>query len=146
MSKHVIDRTTVTVTKSEKFRNGVTRLESHSVASYDKPSQGLGLQLLTFSIYSIFLALFCVAFYRYTAGMPLPTFTGFLEFLPTIPNLTLSPEFLGSIAGDWGIFEFLRLFINSLISILGVGLYACSCILQVITFVSWFLIWAFGIV
>lgn len=112
----------------------------------ERSSRGLGVQALTFTFYIAFLVLFVVAFYRYTAGMPLPTFTGLLNFIQTCPNVTLHPHIIGSIEADWGIFNFFRDFINTLTTIFGVGMYACSSIAQVILLLGWFLAWAFAIV
>lgn len=117
-----------------------------SSRSIDSSTRGLGMKALTFVFYVFFLVLFIVAFYRFTVGMPIPTFTGLLNFIQTCPNVTLDPHFIGTISADWGIFNFLRDFINTLTTILGVGMYACSSVTQVIILVAWFLAWAFAIV
>lgn len=109
-------------------------------------STGLGTKALTFVFYIAFLVLFTIAFYRYTLDMPLPTFTGLLDFIQTCPNVTLNPHFIGTIDADWGLFNFIRDFINTLTTILGVGMYGASCITQVILLIGWFIAWAFGIV
>ena len=118
---------------------------SRDTGSYDS-TRGLGMQALTFVFYIFFLVIFTVAFYRFTAGLPVPTFTGLLNFIQTCPNVTLDPHFIGTITADWGVFNFFRDFINTLTTILGVGMYGASCITQVILLIAWFIGWAFAIV
>lgn len=47
------------------------------------------------------------------------------------------------IAGDWGVVDFLRVFLNSLTSIFSIGVYLALNLIDVIGFLAYFLTYAF---
>lgn len=91
-------------------------------------------------ILTIFIVLFVINFFRSIVdGVPL-TFGAFLETLETVPSVSLDlaiPSLAG--AGDWGLFEFLRTFLNSIIGILNIGIFFTSNIINLLLILIWVL-------
>lgn len=97
----------------------------------------------------IFMALFLVMFIQIVAssGQGL-SFRYFLEVLTGAPNIPLgwlynvkNAMYLG---GDWGIFDFIRAFINSLSGIIVGSLYILTGVAQVFSYAVYFVTIIFG--
>lgn len=75
----------------------------------------------------------------------IPTFTGFLETLTSAPeiNIPFLTQTTGIIMADWGIFNFIRDFINTLMQIVDVLIFFFNGILSVLTYVVYFFRWLF---
>lgn len=76
-----------------------------------------------------------------------PSFQTGLEFLQATPQIQLDLQDFSSkfqIFDDWGIFNFLRDFINILGSILGFLVWLVSCIINVIIMLVYFIGWVFS--
>lgn len=97
----------------------------------------------------IILALLVVNVIKIANGSTSVTFTGLLDFISkadvgfSVPNLDYFTN-LFHIAKEWSILDGLRIFINSLGSILGVVAYLVSNLVYTITFLGKFLIFLLG--
>lgn len=80
----------------------------------------------------IFLIIFIIAFARQLIGAEPLTFTSFLHTISSLPDVTVSTLIDYSIAGSWGLFDFLRIFINSMISVVNVLVYIGSLLYNLI--------------
>lgn len=102
-----------------KFKNNLKNVHSYS----------------RFSILIILVCLlFVIAFFRSINGSEPLTFTGLLETLSNSPQIALTNFLDFSIYGDWGIFDFLRDFINTFSSFLSVIVWLFSQIFQCIQY------------
>lgn len=75
-----------------------------------------------------------------------PSFNTALDFLQDTPQIELDLKDFNDkfqIVQDWGVFNFLRDFINILGSILGFAVWLVSCIINVITMLVYFIGWIF---
>ena len=92
--------------------------------------------------------LIIVALARTLTGVQgMPTFGSFISMLQNMPNIELSItsfEFL-QITGDWGILDGLRVFLNSLSSILSFGIWMVLGLVQVVIFAISLVGWIFGV-
>lgn len=90
---------------------------------------------------TIFAIIFFIAFARILFGGQPFTFTGFLNRITTAPDLTLPTQVLDfAIGGNWLAFDFLRVFLNSMIGVVNFAVYFTGLILNLIVI----LIWALG--
>lgn len=70
------------------------------------------------------------------------SFTGLLNSISSVPTIDMSKifDFVNdiNITSDWGVFNFFRDFINNFVlSLLGVAIYFCTAIAQLIVFLVW---------
>ena len=74
-----------------------------------------------------------------------PAFSNFLETLANVPQVEIPfiTQVDNTIAGSWGIFDGFRLFLNTLIQIINVVIFAINGLLSVIMYVSYFCTWLF---
>lgn len=87
---------------------------------------------------TIFILLFVIAFARILFGGTPLSFTNFLQRLTSVPDVTLPMSVLNfSIAGSWGFFDFLRVFVNSIIGVANFAVYFSSLILNLIVVIIW---------
>lgn len=84
---------------------------------------------------------------KLSGGSSVPTFTGFLEMLTSVPDISIPFINAGIIQqlGDWGIFNFLRDFLNIFIDLLNIVVFLCNGIVQINLYVIYFLRWFFGV-
>lgn len=74
----------------------------------------------------------------------LPTFTSLLEKFSTSEVATVPfVDFTTLTLGDWGAFNFLQAFIESVISIFNVLLFFVNGIISAISYIVWFMQWLF---
>lgn len=74
----------------------------------------------------------------------LPTFTSLLEKFSTSEVATVPFVNFSSLSlGDWGVFDFLQVFIESIISIFNVLLFFINGIISAISYIVWFMQWLF---
>lgn len=113
-------------------------------ARYQSFTHGVGL-VLGF----LLLAILMINVVKFANGGKTITFSGLLNYLSTIqvdfkvPNLTTLTSYV-TISGKWAILDGLRIFLNSLGSILGVVLYLGANLVYCITFLSKLLIYILG--
>lgn len=98
---------------------------------------------------SVMLILFIILFYRTLQGnISEPfTFSGFLNTLANVPDVSLSwvsgwPDL--TITADWGVFDFLRVFINSIGDSFEIIIYFIGGVLQLIFFIVYILTYVLG--
>lgn len=96
----------------------------------------------------LFVILLLSALFSSLSGSPTSfTFSGLLEKLSTCPSLygdwmtTLTDA---RIYNDWGVFNFFRDFLNMFMSILSVGVYMCTGIVQLLLYAIFMLSVVFG--
>lgn len=97
-----------------------------------------------------FLVAFCfllvVSVFRVANGGYALTFQSFLDSIQNMPSIT---DFVANldltITADWGIFNFLRDFINVLGTLTTSAMYITGLLMQVIVSIGWVIGWAFGI-
>ncbi len=92
--------------------------------------------------------LIIVALARTLTGVQgMPTFGSLLDKLQNMPNVDLTINVFRNlkITGDWSIFDGLRQFINTLISIASFGVWTVSGLIQVVMFAISLVGWMFGV-
>lgn len=73
-----------------------------------------------------------------TSGQEI-TFTYLMQVIQAAPNITIDLDFLNiSIGSDWGIFNFLREFINSLVGVATFGAWLCLNFIQIMIYLIYF--------
>ena len=95
----------------------------------------------------IFLIILAMCVIRFTFTNTTISFTSFLEFLQNCPSIEMPSSFINSlsITDSWGVFDFLRNFINSLGTILGTVLWLIGNLLNGIVFIFYFIGFVFGV-
>ena len=95
----------------------------------------------------IFLIILAMCVIRFTFTNTTISFTSFLEFLQNCPSIEMPSSFINSlsITDSWGVFDFLRNFINSLGTILGTVLWLIGNLLNGIVFIFYFIGFIFGV-
>lgn len=95
----------------------------------------------------IFLVILVMCVIRFTFTNSTISFTGFLEFLQNCPSVQMPSSFINNltITESWGIFDFLRNFVNSLGTILGTVLWLIGNLLNGIVFIFYFIGFVFGV-
>lgn len=115
-----------------------TRTATRKLDSFNKADNFLSLVIVIFSI------LFIVSYVRSLFGASDLTFTSFLEFIQSVPQVSFSNTFIDmTILGDWGIFEFLRQFINIFTNILSVLIFLFGGLVQLIMYLVYLLRYLF---
>lgn len=110
-----------------------------------RKAKGFFTGLLTF----LLLTLLIINIYKVTMGKKEISFTSMFQFFSnfessfTIPDLQILIQSF-TFSKEWAILDGLRIFINSLGTILGVVAYAVSCLYYTISFASKFLIYILG--
>lgn len=120
--------------------SGNSRSVSHTSRSVsDKISSGVGLFGL------VFLILAAVSVVRMLIGGEILTFGGLLDCLANVPQVDMSLSSFSVIPslGDWGAFNFLSTFLNLLIDILNLVIYAFKGLSQVVLYVVYFVQFVF---
>lgn len=102
-------------------------------------------------IFYIFAWCFFVSlFWRITGSDNIFTFTSLLEAFssaPSIPTSWITSFVSNKIVADWGVFEFLRNFLNSFVMpLLGTVSFVAVGVAQIITYATWILGTLFGVV
>lgn len=93
----------------------------------------------------VFLILLAVMIFRkFTGNNNTPTFTSFLDMLtnietPTIPFVNYSFTTLG----DWGVFNWLRDFLNVFVDLFNVILFLVNGIISLFQYVTNFILWLY---
>ena len=102
-----------------------------------------------FSILGIVFMLILMAalLRKLSGGSSIPTFTSFLEMLTSVPDISIPFINAGIIQqlGDWGIFNFLRDFLNIFIDLLNIVVFLCNGFIQINLYVIYFVRWFFGV-
>ena len=95
----------------------------------------------------IFLVILAMCVIRFTFTNTTISFTSFLEFLQNCPSIEMPSSIINnlSITDSWGVFDFLRNFINSLGTILGTVLWLIGNLLNGIVFIFYFIGFIFGV-
>ena len=95
----------------------------------------------------IFLVILIMCVIRFTFTNTTISFTSFLEFLQNCPSIDMPSSLIKnlSITESWGVFDFLRNFINSLGTILGTVVWLIGNLLNGITFIFYFIGFIFGV-
>lgn len=84
----------------------------------------------------IFTILFIVSYVRSLVGAGEITFTSFLEFIQTVPEVSFATNFIDlTILGDWGVFDFLRNFLNIFTNLISVIVYLFGGLVQLLLYV-----------
>ena len=84
----------------------------------------------------IFTILFIVSYVRSLVGAGEITFTSFLEFIQSVPEVSFASNFIDlTILGDWGIFDFLRNFLNIFTNLMSVIVYLFGGLVQLLLYV-----------
>ena len=97
---------------------------------------------------SIIIILVAVSLIRVLYGGigNVPTFQSLLDLLQSAPQVSPSIKNfvqLLQIPGPWVVLDGLRLFLNNIIQIFSIGVWMCSSLVDVIFFISYFLVWIF---
>lgn len=95
----------------------------------------------------IFLVILVMCVIRFTFTGTTITFTGFLEFLQSCPSIDMPSSVINSlnIPNSWGMFDFIRTFINSLGTITGTILWLITNLLNGLMFIFYFIGFIFGV-
>lgn len=120
------------------------QLKIDAKQSYNDTKASLGMIGSVLSI--ILLLLLIVAVYRVASGMEPMLFTDFLHTIQDLPRLDVSLNTIGTITDDWGVFNFLRFFINSFLSGLNFLVFLGGMVINLIIFLGYVLSAVFVIV
>lgn len=71
------------------------------------------------------------------------TFTSFLSYLQNVPQISIGNFNLFTINGDWGLIDFFRRFLNSIMSILNFGVWMCSQLVNCVFYLLYFVKYLF---
>lgn len=113
-------------------------VSSKNYSSFDKADNFLSIVIVIFTI------LFIVSYVRSLTGASEITFTSFLEFIQTVPEISFANSFIDlTILGDWGIFDFLRNFLNVFTNIFSVLIYLFGGLVQLLTYLVYLLRYLF---
>ena len=95
----------------------------------------------------IFLTILAMCVIRFTFTNTTISFTSFLEFLQNCPSIDMPETFINNlvVTESWGVFDFLRTFVNSLGTIFGTILWLLNNLLNGILFIFYFIGFIFGI-
>ena len=95
----------------------------------------------------IFLIILAMCVIRFTFTNTTISFTSFLEFLQNCPSIDMPETFINNlvVTDSWGVFDFLRTFVNSLGTIFGTILWLLNNLLNGILFIFYFIGFIFGI-
>ena len=95
----------------------------------------------------IFLVILVMCVIRFTFTNSTISFTSFLEFFYYCPSVQMPSSFINNltITESWGIFDFLRNFVNSIGTILGTALWLIGNLLNGIVFIFYFIGFIFGV-
>ena len=95
----------------------------------------------------IFLTILAMCVIRFTFTNTTISFTSFLEFLQNCPSIDMPETFINNlvVTDSWGVFDFLRSFINSLGTIFGTILWLLNNLLNGILFIFYFIGFIFGV-
>lgn len=86
----------------------------------------------------LFLILFIIALFRVLLGSEHLSFAGFLESLTTAPNIEISTSVIDfTILGNWGVFDFARVLVNSLISVVNILAYLAGLLYNLLLTLVW---------
>lgn len=108
------------------------------------PSNPYGLSIFHY----VFMLLFIVSFFYAVSGTEQNlTFSGLLSILENAPSIPT--DWIGifsdlTIKDNWGLFEFLRSFLNSIMGIISFGLYLVTGAAQLIVYIGYFIGMLFG--
>lgn len=92
----------------------------------------------------VFAILLGIAVISVLLGKPIVTFSSFLEFLQTCPQIPLDwLDWSALTLGDWGIFNVFRNFIMMNISFVNFLAFISTALLNFVTMVLWFFKWLF---
>ena len=118
-------------------------------SSYDSSSKGI----FSSSKSSVFLTiittvvvfLICISVYRVAVGNNIPLFSDFLAYLQNMKVIDLNLNIIDfAFLDSWGLFDFLRIAINSLIAIINAGYFVLSNVFNALSLLVSFLGFALG--
>lgn len=96
----------------------------------------------------VFIILFIISFYYALIGRDFNlSFSGLLSILekaPAIPTDWITDFASLTITGNWGVFEFLKTFLNTIMGIISFGLYIVTGAAQLVVYFGYFLGEIFG--
>lgn len=91
----------------------------------------------------VFLSILVINYIRVLSSGEVLTFQAFIEYLSNVYALPLPNLSSLAITGDWGVFEFLRYFFNTLVSIFNFGVWfsvsAANAVLMIVQVLPLFL-------
>lgn len=121
--------------KPSVYKKGFKGLkENREFVHYDKKYDSKSIFIL------IFLILFIYAYVQYirTGSITTISFKSLLEYFTTVPDITSSFYLSNfSIGGDWGLFEFLRNFLNIFANFFSVTFSVFGFLIQGLIFIFW---------
>lgn len=116
-------------TKKQMVSISKTRTATKKLDSYNKADNFLSIVIVIFTI------LFVVSYVRSLLGASDITFASFLEFIQSVPEVSFASTFIDlTIVGDWGIFEFLRNFLNIFTNIFSVLIFLFGGLVQILLY------------
>lgn len=96
-------------------------------------------------ILAIFIAIFIIAVARVLLGSAPLTFRGFLDSLINCPTIDISTNIIDfTIAGSWGVFDFLRVFINGISQVLNTSVFIIGLLINLLLVILWVVGFLFG--
>lgn len=94
---------------------------------------------IIFSVISIiFIVLLVISLFNSLNSDESLRFSSFLEILQNAPEFTIEPINI-SISSDWGIFDFLRIFVNQFLGAVSFSLWLIQSVWNMFKFIGYFL-------
>lgn len=101
---------------------------------------GDGVRIFAFILLIILLAVLCGSILRLVFGGSSFTFSSFLAMLNDVPQIPLRSMQTFNITSDWGVFDFFRIFLNTVMMPLNLTVFVSAnlwnCLLYVMFFVK----------
>ena len=108
--------------------------EKREFAHYDKGYSSTSI----FTLVMLILFIYAYVYYVRTGTISTISFKSLLEYFTTVPDITSSFYLSNfSIGGDWGIFDFLRSFLNIFANFFSVSFSVFGFLIQGLVFIFW---------
>lgn len=123
----------------ERYNKAVERGNDNDKAYVEET--GRRLNVIAF----IFIVIFIICFARVLLDAPPLTFGGFLSTVTDAPAISVNTSLINfTITGSWGAFDFLRIFINTFISILNFIYFLVTLLINLVLSLIWVVGYIFG--
>lgn len=105
--------------------------------------KGSGLKIVFFIFTLIISIALIFSVIRISFGGSSLSFTSLLNYSANSPKVDISFVEYYRIGGDWGLFDFFRLFLNMIMSIFDIGVWLCKNIYNLVSFITYYVVLLF---
>lgn len=129
-----------------KYKYSKERYNKATERLNDKDKEYIGETDKRLNIFAfIFIVIFIICFARVLLDAPPLTFGGFLSTVTDAPAISVNTSLIDfTIAGSWGPLDFLRIFINTFISVLNFMYFIVTLLINLVISLIWVVGYVFG--